>query len=107
MKDQFTVRRLERHIIKSTKQELVQYSDINHKQKICPTLLTDSREPLHKYPKSWDEIKNKKFMIAIRQHSVTASKELQEDSCGQIRQREVRKWEAYIISLGIKLHQAN
>ena len=64
---------------------------------MCLTPIDSDSQLLPEKPKHWNEIKNGKFMIINRQHSITASKELQISGCGEKRRIELSKWQAYIV----------
>ena len=76
-KDEYIVRDLERDIVKSVKEELVRMGDINQRQKVYLTPVTNKLKLMPEKPKSWGDIKDGKFMIIIGQHSIVASQELQ------------------------------
>ena len=64
---------------------------------MCLTPIDKDGRLLREKPKSWNEIKSGKFMIINRQHSITASKELQISGCVDKRCIELTKWDAYIV----------
>ena len=79
------------------KNTLVQIGDVKHLQKVCLTPVDENNRLLKEPPTSWDAIKAGKFMMINGQHSITASKELQEGGCSELRQSELQMWDAYIV----------
>ena len=69
---------LEQHILSSMVNWLAKIGDINQRQKICLTPCNYNLRLLPESPTSWEDIKNGKFLIVNGQHSVEASKLLQE-----------------------------
>lgn len=96
-KDQYVIRTLQKDIVESVKNELLQIGDMKQRQRICVTPVDMKNELLKKKPESWDEIRKGKFMIINGQHSITASKELQTEGCGEARRVELQEWEAIIV----------
>jgi hypothetical protein len=75
-------------IVQGLKQFLKEMGDINQRQTIYLIPCTEEGVLLQKKPESWDEIKDGMFLIINRQHSIIASKLLQ-----QLPIREARKLE--------------
>lgn len=96
-KDQYVIRTLQKDMINGVARELVQMIDVKQRQKICLTPVDAKGRLLKQKPTNWDEIKDGKFMIINGQHSVWASKQLQQGGCGEVRQKQLRTWSAYII----------
>jgi hypothetical protein len=105
-RDEYIIRKLEGDIVKSVMAELVQLGDVNQRQKVCLTPIDPQGRLLRAKPQVWDDIKKGKFMIINGQHSIAASKHLQEEGCVEKRRKELATWEAYIVwSLDpLKLH---
>ena len=83
--------------MKSVKAELVQIGDEKMRQKVYLTPIDKDGKLLKEKPRSWNDIKSRKFMIINGQHSITASKELQISGCIEKRRLELAKWDAYIV----------
>ena len=64
--ENFIIRMLQRDILDTVKNELVQLGDVNQKQKVCLTPIDNNNKLLKKRPTTWDEIKNGRFMIINR-----------------------------------------
>ena len=95
--DEYVIRKLEKDIVEDVKKELVQLGDIKQRQILCLTPVDSNLKLLKKKPSSWEEISDGYFMIINGQHSITASKELQREGCGEERRMELRTWDAYIV----------
>ena len=67
------------------------------RQKVCLTSIDKDGRLLKEKPRSWNEIKSRKFMIINGQHNIMASKELQILGCADKRHLELAKWDAYIV----------
>ena len=96
-KDQYVIRTLQKDILEDVKRDLIQMIDVKQRQKVCLTPVDDKNRLLKKKPENWNEIKDGKFMIINGQHSIYASKELQDGGCGVSRRNELRTWRAYIV----------
>ena len=89
---------LEQYIVLGMVNWLAKIGYINQRQKICLTPCDDNFCLLLERPSSWEDIKNGKFLIVNGQHSMEASKFLQERlSCSEQRKAEVMEWDAYIV----------
>lgn len=95
--DAVVVRTCEMKIVQGLKQFLTEIGDINQRQTICLTPCTEEGLLLKKKPESWDEIKDGMFLIINGQHSVTASKQLQQSDLRDARKEELQTWKAYIV----------
>ena len=95
--DEYVIRKLEKDIVEDVKKELVQLGDIRQRQTVCLTPVDGNLKLLKRKPASWEEISDGYFMIINGQHSITASKELQGEGCGEERRKELRTWDAYIV----------
>lgn len=95
--DEYVIRKLEKEIVEDCKKELVQLADIRQRQTVCLTPVDENFKLLKSKPKKWEDIENGRFMIINGQHSITASKELQREGCGETRRNELRTWNAYIV----------
>lgn len=78
-KAQFVIRGMEEGIVCSTMDFLVQLGEINQYQKICIYPLDKDGEPMKRKPNSWDKMKDGKFVLINGQHSVEASRRLQDN----------------------------
>ena len=97
-KAQFVIRGMEEGIVKNSMDFLVQLGEINQRQKICVCPIDKHGEPIKRKPTSWEEIKDGKFMLINGQHSVEASKRLQDnEDCGQHRKKDLQQWDAYVV----------
>lgn len=96
-KDQYVIRTLQRNMIEDVKMELVQMIDVNQRQKVCLTPVDEKERLLKTEPQTWEEIMDGKFMIINGQHSIFASKELQNGGCDKERAEKLRTWDAYIV----------
>ena len=92
------VRALEQHILSGMVNWLAKIGDINQCQKIYLIPCDNNLRLLPEHPTSWEDIKNGKFLIVNGQHSMEASKLLQERlSYSERRKDEVMEWDAYIV----------
>lgn len=80
---------LQKDIVAAVKNELIQLIDVKQRQKVCLTLVDLKNRLMLMKPEKWEDIKDGKFMIIYSQHSITASKELQNGGCGETRQVEL------------------
>jgi len=96
-KDQYVIRTLQKDIVATVKNELIQLIDVKQRQKVCLTLVDNKNRLLFQKPEKWEDIMNGRFMIINGQHSITASKELQQGGCGEARQKELQTWDAFIV----------
>jgi len=87
---------LQDEIVQTKKEFIVQLIDVKQRQKVClmPVDL-DGNLPKSK-PKDWKDIENGKFMIINGQHSIQASKELQEKGYCKDKRVKLQRWDAYI-----------
>ena len=96
--DAVVVRACEMKIVQNLMRFLTELGDINQRQTICLTPCTEEGVLLEEKPQSWDEIKDGMFLIINGQHSVTASKLLQnKEDLWDKRKEEVQTWKAYIV----------
>ena len=96
-RDKYVSWKLQPEIVKSFKAELVQLGDEKIRQKICLMPIDRESKLLQEKPRSWDDIKDRNFMIINSQHSITTSKELQIFGSGDKHRVELSKWNAYIV----------
>lgn len=97
-KAQFVIRGLEEGIVRSTMDFLVKLGEVNQRQKICICPVDEDGEPLIRKPTSWDSIKDGNFMLINGQHSVEASRRLQNiTNCGEDRKSALQRWDAYLV----------
>ncbi|CAA9568172.1 hypothetical protein AVDCRST_MAG81-1288 [uncultured Synechococcales cyanobacterium] len=97
-KAQYVIRGMEEGIVRNAMDFLVQLGEINQRQKICICPVDKDGEPIKRKPNSWDEIKDGKFMLINGQHSVEASRRLQDNSnCGADRKKDLQHWDAYVV----------
>ena len=97
VREDFIIRTLQRSLVEEMKNTLVSIGDVKQLQKVCLTLVDENNRLLKEPPTSWDAIKARRFMIINGQHSITASKELQEGGCSEPRRSELQMWDAYIV----------
>jgi hypothetical protein len=95
--DAVVVRACEMKIVQGLKQFLTEMGDINQRQTICLTPCTEEGVLLPKKPESWAKIKDGMFLIINGQHSITASKLLQQSPVREARKIELQTWKAYIV----------
>lgn len=96
--DAVVVRACEMKIVQNLKRVYTEMGDIKQRQTICLTPCTEEGLLLERKPESWDEIKDGMFLIINGQHSVTASRQLQnEPKLRPSRKEELQKWKAYIV----------
>ena len=96
-KDEYVIRTLQRDILEDVKASLIRIIDVKQRQNVCLTPVDANNKLLQKRPETWEEIMGGKFMIINGQHSIFASKELQNGGCGATRRDELRTWGAYIV----------
>ena len=95
--DVVVVRACEMKIVQNLKRVLMEMGDINQRQKICLTPCIEEGLLLQKKPKSWDEIRDGMFLIINGQHSITASKQIQQSNLQDARKDELQTWKASIV----------
>jgi hypothetical protein len=95
--DQYVIRTLQRDIVDTVKNELIQLIDVKQRQKICLTPVDSNKRLLKQKPEKWDDIKDGLFMIINGQHSIIASQELQLGGCGVDRKVKLQNWDAFIV----------
>jgi len=95
--EEYIIRKLEKHMLETCKNKLLQLADIKQRQVVCLTPVDNDMKLLKKPPAKWEDIQLGKFMIIDGQHSITASKELQRGQCDEKRREELRTWDAYIV----------
>ena len=96
--DRYIIRTLQKDIVEAVRNQLIKLGDIEQRQKVCLTPVDGNGNLLKKKPQKWDEIKRAQFMIINGQHSITASKQLQDVlPHGDKRRSELQAWEAFIV----------
>jgi len=96
-RDDYIIRGMEDKILASVKPNLIALGHVREHLRLCLTPVDDNLDLSKESLMSWEEIKNGKFMIINGQHSLRASKDLQVEKYDDKCQKELRKWEAYIV----------
>ena len=95
--DEYVIRTLQQNMVNDMKRVLVQMVEIGQRQKVCLTPVDGRKKLLKTKPQKWEDIENMQFMIINGQHSITASKQLQDEACDEDRKAELRSWDALIV----------
>jgi len=88
---------MEDKIKECVKHNLLALGHIKERQQLCLTPVDKNKELLKVPPRKWEEVQKGNFMIINAQHSIQASKDLQQEKCSETRRTELRTWEAYIV----------